>query len=286
MTYVERAVTPREAWRRMWTRADRYHVHGISGAAFTLLGGYVLAAWAKRDLGALGVIDDHGASANAVRDALEQHGGAPEFWVLASLSLALAGVCALSGTPLGTKRGWRKVELSVRSTLFQLVLTWQALRLGPGGESLAGLDEFAWQIALAPFIWQCVTSAYIIAFTDDDKRSAMLVLIGTWLFGAQVFPAASVIAGGAGGVASLALARPGLVTVWTHSLLGLVWLLNWSTLGASMRARRVIDDAGYRASFLLRPSAAWIALFALDVAAYRPFASIWEYFATAGGARL
>ena len=103
---------------------------------------------------------------------------------------------------------------------------------------------------------------------------------------AQVFPAASVIAGGAGGVASLALARPGLVTVWTHSLLGLVWLLNWSTLGASMRARRVIDDAGYRASFLLRPSAAWIALFALDVAAYRPFASIWEYFATAGGARL
>ena len=196
------------------------------------------------------------------------------------------GVCALSGTPLGTKRGWRKVELSVRSTLFQLVLTWQALRLGPGGESLAGLDEFAWQIALAPFVWQCVTSAYIIAFTDDDKRSAMLVLLGTWLFGAQVFPAASVIAGGAGGVASLALARPGLVTVWTHSLLGLVWLLNWSTLGASMRARRVIDDAGYRASFLLRPSAAWIALFALDVAAYRPFASIWEYFATAGGARL
>ena len=59
----------------------------------------------------------------------------------------------------------------------------------------------------------------------------------------------------------LAATRPGLVTVWTHSLLGLVWLLNWSTLGASMRARRVIDDEGYRRSFLLRPSAAWIALF-------------------------
>ena len=142
-----------------------------------------------------------------------------------------------------------------------------------------------WALALAPFAWQCVTSAYIIAFTDDDKRSAMLVLVGTWLFGAQVFPAASVIAS-AGGVDALVATRPGLVTVWTHSLLGLVWLLNWSTLGASMRVRRVIDDEGYRALFLLRPSAAWIALFALDVYTYRPFASIWEYFATAGGAQL
>ena len=85
----------------MWTRADRYHVHGISGAAFTLLGGYVLAAWAKRDLGALSLIDDRGASANAVRDALEAHGGAPEFWGLASLSLALAGVCERAFTRAG-----------------------------------------------------------------------------------------------------------------------------------------------------------------------------------------
>ena len=46
-------MTPREAWRRMWTRADRYHVHGISGAAFTALGAGVLAAWAKRDVDAL-----------------------------------------------------------------------------------------------------------------------------------------------------------------------------------------------------------------------------------------
>ena len=61
--------------------------------------------------------------------------------------------------------------------------------------------------------------------------------MGTWLFGAQVFPAAAVIAH-PGGVAALALARPGLVTVWCHSLLGLVWLLNWSTLGASLRARK------------------------------------------------
>jgi len=64
-----------------------------------------------------------------------------------------------------------------------------------------------------------------------------------------------------------------------------VWLLNWSTLGASMRARKVIDDDGYRSGFLLRPSAAWIALFALDVAAYAPFASVWEYFMSAGGSR-
>ena len=216
----------------MWTRADRYHVHGISGAAFTLLGGYVLAAWAKRDLGALGVIDDHGASANAVRDALELNGGAPEFWALASLSLALAGVCALSGTPLGTKRGWRKVELSVRSTLFQLVLTWQALRLGPGGESLAGLDEFGGRASRRLF--GSASSAYIIAFTDDDKRSAMLVLLGTWLFGAGV-PGGERHRGGRGGGHRYAAgpARHRLDT----SLPRLVWLPNWSTPGASMRAR-------------------------------------------------
>ena len=49
-------------------------------------------------------------------------------------------------------------------------------------------------VGFAAFAWQCVTSAYIVAFTDDDKRSATLVLVGTWLFGVQVFPAASVIA--------------------------------------------------------------------------------------------
>ena len=108
----------------------------------------------------------------------------------------------------------------------------------PRRRSHLGLDEFAWPLASAPS-WRCVTSAYIVAFTDDDKRSATLVLVGTWLFGAQVFPAASVTS--AGGVDALAATRPGLVTVWTHSLLGLVWLLNWSTLGASM-GRRVIDD--------------------------------------------
>ena len=282
-TYTERAMTPKEAWRRMWTKADRYHVHGLSGAAFTLIGGGVLGAWAKRDLGALGVIDDPNA-AEMVRDAVQNGGGSPEYWGVAVFSLLLAGVCAVSGTPLGTKRGWRKVELSARSTLFQLVLTWQALRLGPGGESLAFLDDAAWPLALSPFIWQCVTSAYIITATKDDKRSAVFILIGAWLFGAQVFPAASVIAL-PGGVAALSVARPGLVSVWTHSLLGLVWLLNWSTLGASMRARKVIDDDGYRSGFLLRPSAAWIALFALDVAAYAPFASVWEYFMSAGGSR-
>ena len=282
-TYTERAMTPKEAWRRMWTKADRYHVHGLSGAAFTLLGGGVLGAWAKRDLGALGVIDDSNA-AEMVRDAVQNGGGSPEYWGVAVFSLLLAGVCAVSGTPLGTKRGWRKVELSARSTLFQLVLTWQALRLGPGGESLAFLDDVAWPLALSPFIWQCVTSAYIITATKDDKRSAVFILIGAWLFGAQVFPAASVIAL-PGGVTALSVARPGLVSVWTHSLLGLVWLLNWSTLGASMRARKVIDDNGYRSGFLLRPSAAWIALFALDVAAYAPFASVWEYLTSAGGSR-
>ena len=102
---------------------------------------------------------------------------------------------------------------------------------------------------------------------------------------AQVFPAASVIASGGDGLAALASSRPGLVTVWCHSLVGLVWLLNWSTLGASLRARKVIDDDGYRRWFLLLPSAAWMCLFALDVATYAPFASVADYFASFGGSR-
>lgn len=177
------------------------------------------------------------------------------------------------------------MELSARSALFQLVLTWQALRLGPGGESLAWFDEHIWPLSLAPFAWQTATSAYIALATDDDGRSASLVLVGAWLFGAQVFPAAAVIAQ-PGGLAALVAARPGLAAVWCHSLVGLVWLLNWSTLGASLRARRVIDDGGYRSRFLLLPSAAWILLFSLDVAAYHPFASAWEYVLTLGGSKL
>jgi hypothetical protein len=75
-------------------------------------------------------------------------GGLGERWPVAVASLALAGVCAVSGLPLGRARGWRKVELSARSALFQLVLTWQALRLGPGGESLAWFDDHIWQLSL------------------------------------------------------------------------------------------------------------------------------------------
>ena len=164
------------------------------------------------------------------------------------------------------------------------MLTWQALRLGPGGEVLAWFDAHAWLLSLAPFAWQTLTSAYVVGFTDDDARSAALILVGAWLFGAQVFPAAAVISRPEG-VAALAAANPGLLVVWCHSLVGLVWLLNWSTLGASLRARRVIDDDGYRKWYLLRPSAAWIALFALDVAAFHPFASVGDYFLTTGGSR-
>ena len=156
-TYAERAMTPREAWRRMWTRADRYHVHGISGAAFTALGAGVLAAWAKRDVDALFTTGSNPAG-DAVAAALAA-GGVPEWWPVAVASLALAGACAASGLPLGRRRGWRKTELSARSTLFQLVLTWQALRLGPGGEVLAWFDAHAWlRLSLAPFAWQTLTS--------------------------------------------------------------------------------------------------------------------------------
>ena len=114
----------------------------------------------------------------------------------------------------------------------------------------------------------------------------MLVAGGAWLFGAQVFPVAAVLAR-SGGLEALHATRPALVATWCHSLVGLVWLLNWSTFGASLsRGEKVVDDAGYRKWFLLRPSAAWIALFALDVGAFAPFASVGEYLVTRGGAGL
>ena len=162
-------MTPREAWRRMWTRADRYHVHGVSGAAFTA------SARASSPPGPSATstpssppdVTGSNPAGDAVAAALAA-GGVSEWWPLAVASLALAGACAVSGLPLGRLRGWRKTELSARSTLFQLVLTWQALRLGPGGEALAWFDAHAWQLSLAPFAWQTLTSAYIVGFTDDD----------------------------------------------------------------------------------------------------------------------
>ena len=280
------ALSPSRAARRMWTRADPYHVHGISGGLFTVLGAGVLGFWAKQDVDALVA-----GSRLAAADGLE-------LWPLASLSLLVAGVCALSGVPLGRLRGWRKTELSARTSLFQLVLTWQALRLGASfeegargvangavGDGVAFSDEsaFVWALCLAPFAWQTLTSLYILLFTKDDRRSAVLVAGGAWLFGAQVFPVAAVLAR-SGGLELLQANRPAVVALWCHSLVGLVWLLNWSTFGASLRARKVVDDAGYRKWFLLRPSAAWIALFALDVGTFAPFASVGEYLVSRGGA--
>ena len=279
-------LSPSRAARRMWTRADPYHVHGVSGGLFTVLGAGVLGFWAKQDVDALVA----GSRLDATRGL--------ELWPLASLSLLVAGVCALSGVPLGRLRGWRKTELSARTSLFQLVLTWQALRLGASfeegargvangavGDGVAFSDEsaFVWALCLAPFAWQTLTSLYILLFTKDDRRSAVLVAGGAWLFGAQVFPVAAVLAR-SGGLELLQANRPAVVALWCHSLVGLVWLLNWSTFGASLRARKVVDDAGYRKWFLLRPSAAWIALFALDVGAFAPFASVGEYLVSRGGA--
>ena len=271
----------------MWTRADPYHVHGVSGGLFTVLGAGVLGFWAKQDVDALVA----GSRLDATRGL--------ELWSPATLALLVAGVCALSGVPLGRLRGWRKTELSARTSLFQLVLTWQALRLGASfeeggargalGTALDGVafpDERAvWAFCLAPFAWQTLTSLYILLFTKDDRRSAVLVAGGAWLFGAQVFPVAAVLAH-SGGLELLHASRPALVALWCHSLVGLVWLLNWSTFGASLRARKVVDDAGYREWFLLRPSAAWIALFALDVGAFAPFTSVGEYLVSWGGAGL
>ena len=149
---------------------------------------------------------------------------------------------------------------------------------------LAGpiLDAFA--LAFVPFVWQTITSAYIALATEDDKRAAFAVWLGTLGFGAQIFPAQRVL--DVASVATLEATRPGLPTVWAHGTFGLVWLLNWSTFGASLRARDVVsDDAVYVSAFLLRPSLFWLLSFALDVASRRPFHGIDDYITSALGAR-
>ena len=263
-------MTLERAFKRMWTRADRGHVHGISGGVYTALGAVVMGGWFRDDVDS--VLAESGA---VLADGADV--------ATTTLALILATTCAVSGVPLSKSRGWRKTELSLRSIAFQLVLTWEALRFGgvvdPAAPRAPILDSMA--LAYAPFVWQTITSAYVILATKDDKRAALAVWLGTLGFAAQILPAQRVLS--ESGVSLLDAARPGLSTVWAHSTFGLVWLLNWSTFGASLRARDVIDDKNYVKWFLLRPSLAWLALFIADVAARHPFVSLADYFTSQAG---
>lgn len=259
-----------KAFKRMWTRADKWHVHGISGGAYTVLGAALMAQWASQDVSAL-------TSSSYVMPELDL--------ITTEISLALATVCALSGLPLSKSRGWRKTELSLRSVAFQLVLTWEALRfsgiIDRTVEHVPLLDDFSF--ATIPFVWQTCTTSYILLCTKDDKRSAIGVWLGVLGFGAQIFPAHAVLDSST--VAALDATRPGLSILWTHSVCGLIWLLNWSTFGASLRARAaLVDDAKFRANFLARPSLFWLALFVCDITAHAPFVSFADYLTSKLGA--
>jgi len=267
-----RAMAPSRAWRRMWTKADAWHAHAISGAAYTALGAGLMVEWAVEDVAAL-------ASGGGTPPPLDA--------TLVAIALALATTCALTGVPLSKKRGWRKTELSARSIAFQLVLTWECARFGgvvdPALNHVPILDAFA--LAFVPFAWQTITSTYIALATDDDKRAAFAVWLGTLGFGAQIFPAQRVL--DVASVAALEAARPGLPVIWAHGSFGLIWLLQWSTFGASLRARDVVSrDADYVSAFLLRPSLFWLLAFTLDVAARRPFTGLDDYITSALGAFL
>ena len=259
-------MTPERAFRRMWTKADKYHTHAVSGTLYTALGAGMMGQWA---------LDDATALTSGATPGMDP--------ALTGVALTLATVCALSGLPLSKSRGWRKTELSARSIAFQFVLTWECVRFAGVVDPalrVPGLDTL-W-LAWLPFVWQTMTSAYIVLFTKDDKRAALAVWLGTLGFGAQIFPAQRVL--DVASVAALEAARPGLPTIWAHGTFGLIWLLNWSTFGASLRARDVVSsDADYVRAFLTRPSAFWFALCALDLAVARPFASIGDYLASALG---
>ena len=248
---------------RMWTRGDKYHVHGISGALCVALVFAIMFEWCKND-----AMELLSSSQVPVEDWTSD-------WTdLASLSIVFASTCALSGIPLAKRKGWRKLELSFRSVAFQFVMTWQLCRLV--SETLSPYDNLSFFACLLPFAWHTLMYLYIFFFTGDDKRSVLLVWFGILLFELQLFPTAIVLNEG-----HLHQLRQGLLPIWEHSLFGLIWLLNWSTFGASLKARNVIkDDQMYRKWFLIRPSALWVLMYALDMARFHPFASNFDYFSS------
>ena len=266
-----------ERWRRrMWTPRDRWHAHALLGGASVASAGAVCAAWAWADAAALLALP------TALPQAVELE--AP----LTLVSLSTGLLCAAAGAPLC--RTARKAELSARSAALLTALSLEGARLLPGaaGASFAAADGWIMYAAALPLVWQCATSAYIIARageTGDDRRAAIGVLTGVALLALQLLPIA--YAAGLSPGASLdavRAARPGLAETWLHGSVGAAGVVGWSTLGASARSRGVIGDADFLAGFVLRPSAAWLALFALDCAARCPWSSAGEYVATAAGA--
>ena len=170
-------------------------------------------------------------------------------------------VRALSATPLGTRRGgaW-SVSFEVAAARAGADVAGGAIS-APAASTPRGPGRGRRRRRSRP---RAAVRHFGVHRRVHGRRQALgaLVLLGTWLFGAQVFPAASVIA--SAGALTRYRTRPGGVGVWRTSLLGLVWLLNWSTLGGVDEARGGRSTtAGYRIVLLMRPSAAWIALFAL-----------------------
>ena len=43
------SMTPERAFRRMWTKADKYHTHAVSGTLYTALGAGMMGQWALDD---------------------------------------------------------------------------------------------------------------------------------------------------------------------------------------------------------------------------------------------
>ena len=106
--------------------------------------------------------------------------------------------------------------------------------------------------------------------------------------GLQLLPIAHAAssAGLTGGLAGVWASRPGLAATWLHGSVSAAAVVGWSTLGASARARGVVDDAAFLDAFIVKPAMGWLALFALDCAAHAAWASPQEYLATAAGALL
>lgn len=262
--------------KRMWTRADRFHAHSVSGGLYSVLGFDVMYEWCRNDYGA--IFGGEMSKSALVGEATTLTTGVGDWSVAASISVLLATACALSGIPLAQNKGWRKQELSLRSIAFQLVMTWQLCRLN-SGEALAPLDAIALYGCALPFVWHTLTYIYVFFVTEDDKRSVLLVWLGVLLFSLQLVPTALAIQHG-----DLLNLREGLPQMWEHSLFGLIWLLNWSTFGASLKARNVVDDVDFRKWFLIRPSALWMLMYVLDTTRYHPFSSVGDYAFTLAGA--
>jgi len=228
--------------RSMWSAADTWHVHGLSGAAYLVLGAvFILDVW--------------------VGDMLTQGGGE---WVpqeLALFALALGVLNALSGlqprlllgSPGDLARslgfgpdGCAKSGGFVNASVFFMVLAYQSVRALPGFPSgLALLDPVVGlvsvlSIAHTAFIFDSWVRSGAIHRVDALVLPNLLNLPVAW----------QLLTSGGTFVEQLSAQHPGWPELFFFANFVLAWALSAVTFILSLHERRVVSQ-GLRGALML-----------------------------------